>query len=47
MMKTVNVLQKGYRSALQYAKKAIDGKFGRIDERHARAKQSGLYMFCY
>lgn len=36
MMGSVNVLQRGYRIALQYEERRIGGKLGRIDQQNAR-----------
>lgn len=43
-MKTVNVLQRGYKTAPKYGKKKIGGKSDQIDERYVRATQNDLYL---
>lgn len=40
-MEALNVLQKGYKMALQYEENILSWNLGRIDEIYPRAKKSG------
>lgn len=45
-METINILHRVYEEAFQYGDMTMDGKFRRKDERHALARNHGLYLLC-